>query len=413
MSWRLILLVVLTSALALSQWVAGCDVASAQRTITISGRVVNGTAGSSVPSGLPVRLQAFDGATGPVFNAQAVADGTGRFQFDNVSLDESWRYALSVDYAGVSYSLLLDKDLPGNPVELTVYETTQDLSVIEVKRQVLVIAEVNEKEQEILAVEFVRLSNDSDRTLLPNLSDASRGRFSFLRFSLPPQATELEVQSDLGGGEIISIGTGFALTAPVFPGDHNIDFSFRFPYQGEVVSYHQNFLQGAEVFQVLFPARFSQIQVAPLQAMPAARIGESVYQVWEHRGLERGEGLTLEFTHLPRPDLLARLAESVTGETFWQVSIPSVVGATLAFLLLYSLIKRQGGTSAPASTAEHFMQEDNWVGLGRDALIREVAVLDERFQEGQLPTAEYQSQREQLKARIVAVSELPGEGQSH
>ena len=39
------------------------------------------------------------------------------------------------------------------------------------------------------------------------------GQFSFLRFSLPAAATDLDVSTNLVGGEVIPVGTGFAITA--------------------------------------------------------------------------------------------------------------------------------------------------------------------------------------------------------
>ena len=55
---------------------------------------------------------------------------------------------------------------------------------------------------------------------------------SFLRFSLPPGTHDLDVQSNLPSREIISVGSGFAVTSPVTPGGHSVEFSYIFPYEG-------------------------------------------------------------------------------------------------------------------------------------------------------------------------------------
>ena len=393
--------------------VVGRNIARAQETFTISGQAVNGTGGATLPPGIPVTLRVFDQAAAPISTSQTAADGGGHFQFSNVARGDNWSYALSADYAGVSYNAFLDRKHPSDAVGLTVYETTQDVSVILVKRQVLAIADVDEKNQKIGAAEFVVLANRSDRTLLADVSSTSRGQFSFLRFSLPPQADELDVQSDLPGGQIISIGTGFAITSPVFPGEHDINFSFRFPYRGRAASYHQNFLQGAEVFQVLVPARLSQVQVVPLQLMPAVNIDRSTYQVWERRDLKAGEGLNLELTHLPRAGLLMRLEQSVTHGRFWQVSIPSLVGAALASLLLYSVVGGRRGTPEPQGShiglpldpdADAGRNQGGITGVSHAALVWEMAVLDEGFQTGQVSEDEYQARRAQLKAQVLRQS---------
>ena len=117
------------------------------------------------------------------------------------------------------------------------------------------------------------LNNSSDRTLLPDLTKP--GQISFLRFALPLQADELNVRSNLPGGNVISIGTGFALTSAVLPGDHNLEFSFRFPYTGDSVSYRQSLPQGAEVYQVLVPRRLAQVEVRPLRPISSIDASKS------------------------------------------------------------------------------------------------------------------------------------------
>jgi len=200
------------------------------------------------------------------------------------------------------------------------------------------VVHVDAKHGQIGAVELVQLRNTGQRTLVPDL--ANPVRVSFLRFSLPPQATALDVQSDLPGGQVISIGTGFAITAPVLPGEHSLSFSYRFPYQSDAVSYRQSFLQGAPLYQVLVPERLAQVQVGPLPAVTAVNIGGSVYRVWEALSIPPGQGLTLELRNLPRPSLLDRIEKSVSDGSFWRASIPGFLGAALALLLLYGALHR-------------------------------------------------------------------------
>ncbi|HZA23392.1 MAG TPA: hypothetical protein VFA32_12460, partial [Dehalococcoidia bacterium] len=277
-------------------------------------------------------------------------------------------------------------------------------SVIEADHQALIITDVNEKEQQIDVAEFVSLTNRSDRTLLPDLSDVGPGKFSFLRFSLPPEITDFDIQSDLVGGEVIPVGTGFALTSPVAPGEHSISISFKFPYDSGTFSYRQNLPQGAGVYQVLIPRRLGPIQVSHLEPMPPLDVDGKVYQVWEGTGFAPGQGLTVELTNLPQPGLLTRFSGWITSEGFWHIAIPSALGASLALVLLYSLVRspRAATVAAPLSRTQH----TNGSTAQREALVRAIATLDERFQRGQVPEAEYQAQRERLKGQISAASHM-------
>jgi hypothetical protein len=402
---RLVCCAMLAAALAATLAIRAPGAINAQETVTVSGVVLNGTGGGAVPSGVTVLMLVSGQDGGLVSTGQTVTDVRGRFQFDQAPLLPGARYSFSADFQRVFYNAVLGPEDLSEDVQLTVYETTQDVSLVKVTRQVLVIAEVDGKDREVAAIEFVRLSNAGDRTLLPDLANVQR--LSFLRFSLPPLAEELNVQSDLPGGEIISIGTGFALTSVVLPGDHSVEFSFRFPYQGDSVSYRQSLLQGADVYQVLIPERLGQVVVLPLAPLPPVNIQGTSYRAWGGSGFGPGQGIDLKLTNLPQPSWGARLESSFTGGAFWRVAIPSVLGALLASLLLFGGFRASRGEPsrelAPGAWA-HGVKDPASIGgerQRRELMVRVVAELDERFQRGEVPEAEYQQERSGLKFRIL------------
>ena len=398
-SWIVLPSLILASLAAVSI-ANGSDALRAQETITIRGSVVAGTRDAELSSEIPVLLLISNSSGGLVATSQTVTDPGGRFQFDQAPHNVGGTYAFSVDYAGVFYSTSLSiEDLSDN-VRLTVYEPTQDASVVKVARQILVIADVDEKNRQVSVLEFVLLTNTSDRTLVPDLDNPEQ--LNFLRFALPLQAEELDVRSDLPGGEIISIGTGFALTSAVTPGNHSLEFSFRFPYQGDSVSYRQSLPQGAEVYQVLVPERLSRIAVAPLQNVPTVDIESSLYRTWEGRDFGRGQGIVLELTNLPQPSLGARLEKSITDGTFWKIAIPCAFGAMLATLLLFGTVKSPGRVTEPVTVEPGGVTEDS---AKRATLVQQIASLDERFHQGEVEETDYHHQREDLISRILG----PGE----
>ena len=86
---------------------------------------------------------------------QTLPDGEGRFRFDDVEPVEGGSYVLSVDYGGVFYGATLDLGELANDLALTVYESTQDVGVLAVERQVMVISDADEGERMASATEFV------------------------------------------------------------------------------------------------------------------------------------------------------------------------------------------------------------------------------------------------------------------
>jgi len=367
---------------------------------------VNGTERAAPPADIQVLLLITGADSQLIATGQTVTTEEGRFQFDQVPRTDTGSYAFSVDYAGVFYGASLTgqafsgqafsgQALSGE-VRLTVYEPTQDVSVIRVTNQVMVLARIDGKNRQVSAVEFVRLSNTSDRTLVPNLGSAEQP--SFLRFSLPPLAEDLDVGSDLPGGDIVSIGTGFALTSPVVPGEHFVEFSFRFPYQGDSVSYRQSLPQGADVYQVMLPEKFAGVGVVPLQAIPDVEVEDVTYRVWEQRGIEPGQGVALKLTGLPEPGLGARLGKAVTDGTFWQVAIPIALGAVFAALLLLGVLRPGRFAVEPGAATVDGRSRDP---AGREAIVREIASLDERFQSGDVAENHYRQRRESLVSQIL------------
>ena len=371
----------------------------AQEATNVRGQVINGTADAEIPEALSV-LMLITGADGRLAGTgQANADSDGDFVFENVQVEDGSTYTVSVDHLGVFYGTSLTHDNLAEELTLTVYETTRDASVIHVERQVMVIAAVDKDNQSVSAIEFVRLVNPSDRTLLPDLTNLEQ--ISFLRFALPPNPAELNVQSDLPGGDIVSIGTGFALTSPVVPGAHSIDFSYVFPYEEDTVSYRQSLVQGAGIFQVLMPETFPDMAVSNLTSVDPVNIQDTSYRAYEVRDLPQGQGLQVEITGLPLPGALTRFSNTITGGRFWQIAIPSALGVTLAFILLWGLIR---GYRPNSGVDGQSMASAALDPAERAAVVRAVAALDLQYQEGHIPESDYRAQRQGLLNRILSSS---------
>ena len=386
-------LLVLAMAAAAMYFVAGAGNGYAQSTeaFSISGRVVNGTAGADLPGELVV-LMLVTGPGGTLQGTgQTAADREGRFILDDVQPVPGGRYTLSVDYGGVFYGTTLTTEGLAQDVTLTIYESSQDVGIVGVTRQVMVLASVDKRNRTARALEFVQVANTTDLTLMPDLSTPAQ--VSFLRFALPPGASDLTVQSGLSAGDIISIGSGFALTAPVPPGVHDVDFSYSFPYQGDGVSYRQSLPQGAGIFQALVPASFEDVALPGMMPLESINIEGTAYRTWEARDIPPGRGLELVITGLPEPGIWDRLGYSVVGGAFWQIAIPSAVAAALAALLVWGVTQRRQPLLNDGEAPED--------PTGRAGLVRAVAVLDERFQQGAVPEAEYQAQRQDIVSRLL------------
>ena len=84
------------------------------------------------------------------------------------------------------------------------------------------------------------------------------------------------------------------------------------------------------------------------------------------------------------------------------MAVPSVLGAVLAVLLLVGVLRRPRPRLSPVVPGGEEIDRDL---ARREALVREVASLDDEFQGGALPEDEYMRQRDALLSRIRGISE--------
>ena len=108
-------------------------------------------------------------------------------------------------------------------------------------------------------------------------------------------------------------------------------------------------------------------------------------------------------TNLPQPGLAERLEKSVSDGTFWRVAIPCALGAILAFLLLFGTLRRDRRRFAAATpnSSEANGEVNGEDAARREAVVREIASLDERFLGGDLAEAEYRQRREGLVELVL------------
>ena len=380
--------------------------AQSQEVLTVRGTLVNGTEGFAVPENLTVLLL----ITGPdgtlAGTGQTLAEPDGSFVFDGIPRVPEGVYTLSVDYGGVFYGSTIPEDELEGEKTISVYEPTEDAEIILVDRQVMVITGFDVSQRMATATEFVRFTNPTDRTLQPNLETARPGMFSFMRFALPPNAANVTVQSDLRGGEVISVGTGFALTAPVPPGEHSVDFAYTFPIDGGIVTYRNSLPQGAGIFQILVPERWDRIEIGGLEARQPVGIQDEIYRAWEGRDIPAGPGVNIMMSGLPRPGVFARVGSTLGGESFWLVAIPSAVGAALAALLIVGAIRCFRPEAAEVGVGELRVDESDVISASeRQDLVLSLAHLDELYGNGGIEEEQYLQQRAALVTRALGQAE--------
>ena len=327
---------------------AAAGLARAQETAAaaervVEGVVVNGTVGADGASagGQTVTLHRV-GADGiQDLSAESGPDGAFRFEFE---YDPDLAYGVSVRYQGAVYGTDLDlSDGSPDPVALTVYESTSDDGVIRARSASILLAAADASDQTVAALEIVRLVNDTDTAYVPG-----EGVMELLRFGLPPGATGLTLDTRLIGADFIQVDRGFALLASVPPGEYDVMFSYRFPYESDEFTLSKTYRYGADSLRALAAEEVMSIESAELGEPKTERIGERQYRILEAEGFTRGAAVSIRLSGLPAPDAAQRVGASVEGIRF-EYAAPAALALLMAGLLIYGAIWRSGARSAAAS----------------------------------------------------------------
>ena len=384
---------VLLLALALGWWLAA-PAASAQETVTLSGTLINGTPDAPfTPQEVPVTLRVLEGAV--TLEPQTVLpDPDGRFALPGVPVAEGRLYFVSVEYQGAVYSETLEPGELGEPVTLTVYEATSSTEALAITSSTLFVTGADAQERVVEVLERVSVANRGNATLVADLTEP--GAMGFLRFGLPPGSFNLDVRSDLVGGQVLEVDRGFAITTPVPPTSgepQHLEFIYWVPYEGSTADLSRSLPFGADSFRLLLPTDVGSAESPALTDLGTATVEGRDYQLLEGFELARGTRLELELRGLPQPSLWSRVGG---GAARWYLAagVPFLVGAVLLGLLARGVWRRRYSWEEAT---------DMDPAARREAMLREMVALEERLTQGRVSHRQYSIHRERLKRAMLAL----------
>ena len=118
----------------------GARTAAAQTPETIAGRVINGTAGGTVPEGLEVVLLTLDESRAQIVGrVSAFVDEEGRFEFTGFSTGPGLTYRVAANDGLFTPSVDLADTADWSNVELVIYDRTKTLDDLWVSSYSLLI----------------------------------------------------------------------------------------------------------------------------------------------------------------------------------------------------------------------------------------------------------------------------------
>jgi hypothetical protein len=387
-----LLITPLVAALLLAAFTATQELAHAQGLPTgISGRVVQGTAGGEIPAGVSVVLLVVDDAKQEIVATDSKLVGTnGEFEFTDFLAGPGFTYRVAAD-DGSDYTPSVDlsaEDSTFNNVELTIYDRTESLDDIIVSTYSLLIPSIDRIGRRVGMLGVVQITNRGDHVWIPDTNNPALTGLDLFRFNLPEGFSDLSVESNLPTGNILEIGTGFALTNPIPPGDFDILMTFIAPYEGDTLTFPLRLPYGADLVRIMLPEGQGIVTGMGFGPSEGALIDTTAYSVVSGQSYARDSQLDVTFSGLPTPSLVERIQSFLNGRGYIVV-IAWVAGAAMLGLLTYAFFFARKRTQAGDEDDDYPEYDD----LERTEVVEAIAALDAKHEAGEIEESDYTARR--------------------
>jgi hypothetical protein len=324
---------------------------------TLSGQVVNGTAGGpAAGGGLTVTLYITDGET-ELDPVQTTTDALGGFRFEGLDTDAALVYWPEVTYLGVAYAsgtpLGFETGQSEMASTITVYETTDDGSSLRVES----VHMIAESFDQVLRISEVHVfGNVSDRAFTGQANEAASGKLVTVFIPLPENAVGIAFPEDEAVERYVEVESGIWDTQPVLPGTEGsvVRFSYHLVVEGASVQLERRFFYPVSALSFLAVQPGLTLRGEQLLAGEPVTFQDKEYEVYQVDGL--GSDIPLSIELVPTSGTESSGMPDVTNDAE-AVSVPAAAGqqavlrslgfglAALALLgaVVYPLITRPRG----------------------------------------------------------------------
>lgn len=353
---------------------------------TIHGRVVNGTTGDSVATGIEVHLIGIDGQA-LALTESTTTDTVGEFTFDNLEIVPDRIFGAYAEYHGVEYfseGRHFSDDEAFIDIPVIVYEATPDTRTVHVDRLHLMFDFTVEGVVEVMEVWV--LSNQGNQTV-----DPEEG----IEFILPSGFSDLRFFNEMvSERRFLITDRGFYDRGSLRPVEGTeLVFSFTLPFKRRLeFAQPMSFPVGATV--ILMPENGPKVDANGLQDLGVGDIGGTRRQTYNLGPISAGDAIELRLSG----------GASASGGEGTQIRL--IIGAALfgAALIVggvwwYRIRARDGSQEVAVER----------IPSDREDLLRAIADLDNSFEAGRIPEDEYRHRRQTLKGQIMDLMREAGD----
>jgi mono/diheme cytochrome c family protein len=358
----------------------------------VTGRVLNGS-GGELPEDLVITLHAFDGME-IVYTDTTTPQEDGSYTFENVEMSPERRFLVSAEFGQATYISSLasmDEGTSQVALDVTVYDTTSDLSDLSVERLHIFFEFTGDETVQV--VQLFIFSNDGNNTIIPYHEGGP-----VVEFALPEGAMNLQFQDGVLGERYLQTPTGFADTIAIRPGsgEYQVLFAFDMPYKRKL-DLVQPINLPVEAAVVMVPEDGVKIRSDVLVDEGPRPVQGRTLRLYSASDLEAGTMLEMSLS-----------GGLGTGFTLISDSNTSLViglgsfGLVMILAGVWLFFRNKGKTGDLEDELED--EGDPYPEDDAESLMDTIIALDDLYSEGKLPEDAYRKRRAELKERLKEIS---------
>jgi hypothetical protein len=341
----------------------------------VTGYIITGTLGQSLPPNLTVTFEYQRNSDSVIISQTVPLDAQGHFVVTGTQLSHGDLMRARTDYDEITYfsdvvPVGLQATLP-----ITIYERTTDASTV--RANVLHVI-VQSTDQGPSVNEVYVLANSADRVV------ANPGQ-PVLHFSLPAGATQISADPSLPADILVPGGDGldyFGSLSAASQGTQSIAFSYVLPKGSTVLDRVASFPIDLANLLVQGDPQAIRVSGDRFQSQGVRSFEGNPYQLFQANGLAAGQTVPLK---------IEPAGAAVDGRILLGVGL--VVVGVVGLVVWRRSLKRQ-----PAAAGRG-------LAIQQEALIDQIAALDDEFAEGKIGEVNYKARRVKLKDKLVKLME--------
>lgn len=378
--------------------------------VNVTGVVRNETTGELLTEGTPVVLNTFTADFAPSETMTTTLDVTGQYSFNLSMAPPDMIYVVSVNYEGLNYGSNFgraERDEPILDLPVTVYDRTSDAGGVRIG-QLHIILEFGEGT--VTVNELYQFSQDGNAVFVGESGDLADGT---VEISLPEGASSPSFSRTFGSIDsffpaenMVETAGGWADSVPVRPGEATLSLlaGYTLPYEGEATIAHAVNYEVTRA-NVVIAATGVTLSGEDGWTEEAGGAMGGTFASYTRTGIPAGETLSFTLEGDAEPIVMpgSGSGSATTAPVARDRTTELVIGA--GALLLVAAVSFVFIRNWRRSQNEDAVNDEETELFDRDALLEEIAALDDAYEAGEIDEASYQRERDALKEALLAVWE--------